>query len=200
SQNKLELLHAFASLHNDIGVVYIRKNEPLEAMSYYTAALKLQRQLVNENRDHPKSPQLKYDLANQLTRMGILQGDIGLSTEALKLHGEALTLLREIVAAGAKHEQINDWQRALAASHEAIGDVQDQSGQPAEALKSYLQALPVRLRLATANPAVTDYQSDLAHTHFTLGQLQAKRDQTAAAAASYRSAIDCQRPVVAAVP
>src|SRR2546426_8727659 len=42
-----------------------------------------------------------------------------------------------------------------------------------------LQALPVRLRLATANPAVTDYQGELAHTHFTLGQLQAKRDQTA---------------------
>src|SRR5439155_16948406 len=86
SQNKLVLLHAFASIHNDIGVVYVRKHEPLEAMSYYTAALKLQRQLVNENRDHPKSPQLKYDLANQLTRMGILQGDIGLSIEPLKLH------------------------------------------------------------------------------------------------------------------
>ncbi|MBI1913775.1 MAG: protein kinase [Planctomycetes bacterium] len=217
SQNKLELLHAFASVHNDLGVVYVRKNEPLEAMSYYTAALKLQRQLVHENRDHPRSPQLKYDLANQLTRMGKLQGDIGLSTEALKLHGEALALLRAIVAApasGASHgpgnsdrghdwprsPEINDWQRALAASHEAIGDVQDQEGQPAEALKSYLQALPVRLRLATANPAVTDYQGDLAHAHFTLGQLQAKRNQTAAAALSYRSAIDRQRLVVAAVP
>jgi eukaryotic-like serine/threonine-protein kinase len=200
SHKKLELLHAFASVHNDIGVVYIRKNEPLEAMSYYTAALKLQRQLVNENRDHPRSPQLKYDLASHLTRMGILQGDIGLSTEALKLHGEALALLREIVAAGAKHEHINDWQRALAASHEAIGDVQNQEGKPAEALKSYLQALPVRMRLATANPAVTDYQGDLAHTHFTLGQLQAKSGQTADAALSYSKAIDRQRLVVAAVP
>jgi tetratricopeptide (TPR) repeat protein len=85
TQDKLPMLSCFASVLNDIGSVYIQKNEPLEAMSYYTSALKLQRQLVEENSKHPKLPQWQFELANQLNRMGRLQRDLELYAEALKL-------------------------------------------------------------------------------------------------------------------
>jgi serine/threonine-protein kinase len=200
SGDKLELLSRFADVHNDIGAVYFDKNQSLETMRYFTAALKLHRQLVDENGRHPRAAQLKYALAGQLNRMGRLQSDLGLYTEARKLHDEALALLKGLVAAGPGAAQLTDWERALAGTHEHIGDVKDRSDQPAAALQSYQEALPVRLRLATANPAVTDYQGELAHTYFTLGQLQAKAGQTAAAAESYQRAIERQRLLVLAAP
>jgi serine/threonine-protein kinase len=198
-QDKLELLNGFAKIYNDIGILYIRKNEPLEAMSYYTAALKLQRQLVKENPQHPRIVQLKYELANQLNQMGRLHLDIGLFTDATRLHGEALTLLKELVAANPQHELSNDLQRALATSHESLGDVQSQNDRAA-APKSYQEALPIREQLARNNPAVTDYQSELAHTYAMLGLLQAQGGELAAAVDSYQRAIDRQRFVVLVAP
>jgi serine/threonine-protein kinase len=200
SREKDELLNAFANVNNDIGVLYVLKNEPLEAMSYYTAALKLQRQLVQENPKHPKLVRFQFELANQLNEMGRLHRDIGLFRDASKLHGEALALLKELVAAHTQHELGNDLQRALAGSQESLGDVESRNGQPAAALKAYREALPIRERLANTNPSVTDYQSDLAHAYFTLGLLQAKTGQTDEAVNSYRRAIERQRLVVVVAP
>jgi serine/threonine-protein kinase len=200
SGDKVGLLSRFADVYNDIGAVYVKKNQSLETMSYYTAALKLHRQLVDENARHPQAAQLKFALAGQLNRMGRLQSDLGLYTEARKLHDEALALLKGLVAAGPGAGQLTDWERALAGTHEDIGDVQALSDQPAAALQSYQEALPVRLRLAAANPAVTDYQGELAHTYFTLGQLQTRAGQPAAAAEAYQRAIERQRFIVVAAP
>src|SRR5262249_46215699 len=199
SRDKLELLNSFAKIHNDIGILYIRKNEPLEAMSYYTAALKLQRQLVKENPKHPQIVQLKYELANQLNQMGRLHLDIGLLADATRLHSEALALLTELVAANPQHELSNDLQRALATCHESLGDVLSQNDR-ASALQSYQKALPIRELLARTNPAVTEYQSELAHTYATLGLLQAQGDGWAAAVDSYQRAIERQRLVVLVAP
>jgi serine/threonine-protein kinase len=200
SPEKPELLNRFASILNDTGIVYVQKNEPLEAMSYYTAALKLQRQLVDENKKHPRIVQLKYELASQLNQMGRLHLDIGLFADASRLHGEARTLLKELVAANPQHELSIDLQRALATSHESLGDVQSRDKQTAAALKSYQEALPIRAQLAQANPAVTDYQSELAHTYSTLGLLQAKAGDHAAAVDAYQHAIERQRLVVLVAP
>jgi tetratricopeptide (TPR) repeat protein len=196
SREKLELLNGFANIYNDIGNLYVRKNELLEAMSYYTAALKLQRQLVEENPKHPKIVQLKYVLANQLNQMGRLHQDIGLFADAFRLHGEALALLKELVAANPRPELSNDLRRALADSHESLGDVHFRNDRLADALASYQRALPIREQLAQSNPTVTGYQSDLAHTYSTLGLLQAQRGDYAAAVVSYQRAIDRQKLVM----
>ena len=200
SQDKLELLNGFANICNDIGIVYIRKNEPLEAMSYYTAALKLAPPARGRKPQDPRIVQLKYELANQLNQMGNLHSDIGLFTDASKLHGEVLALLKELVAANPQHELGNDLQCALAGNHESMGDVHNRNDQAAAALKLYMAMLPIRERLAKTNPEVTDYQSDLAHTYFTLGLLQARTGQTAAAVESYQCAIERQRLVVVVAP
>ncbi|HMF13999.1 MAG TPA: thioredoxin fold domain-containing protein, partial [Gemmataceae bacterium] len=199
-QDKSGLLSGFANVTNDIGAVYVQKNEPLEAMSYFTAALKLQRQLVDENPKHPKIVQLKYELANQLNQMGRLHSDIGLTRDASKLHGQALDILKELVAAHPRHELSNDLQRALASSYENAGDAQSRDKQPDGALNSYQEALSIRERLASANPAVTEYQNDLAHTYFTLGQLQFEKGETGPAAEAYKRAVERQRLVVAVAP
>ncbi len=50
----------------------------------------------------------------------------------------------------------------------------DVSGRPADALKEYELAKPIRERLAADNPTVTDYQADLALTCSNIGdQLRA---------------------------
>jgi serine/threonine-protein kinase len=199
-EEKSGLLSGFASVYNDIGGLYVHKNEPLEAMSYFTAALKLQRQLVDENPKHAKIVQLKYELANQLNQMGRLHFDIGLFRDALKLHGQALQILNGLVAAHPRHELSNDLQRALASSYEYVGDAENPDKQADGALTSYHDALAIRERLANANPAVTEYQNDLAHSYFTLGQLQAERGQSAEAAQAYQRAIERQRLVIAVAP
>ncbi|HEV3235901.1 MAG TPA: protein kinase [Gemmataceae bacterium] len=200
SHDKLPLLSGFASVLNDIGIVYIQKNEPLEAMSYYTSALKLQRQLVDENPKHPNLAQWQFELANQLNRMGRLQRDLELYAEALKLHGEALALAKALVATNAKDDRTNDWQRTLATSLESVADAQDKNQQSDLALQSYKQALPIREQMANANPAVTDYQNDLAQVFFAVGSLQAKAGQSSAAAEAFKAAINRQRLVLAITP
>src|SRR5262249_1625689 len=154
SQDKLPLLSRFAGVLNDIGAVYIQKLEPLEALSYYTSALKLQRQLVEENPKHVLLPQWQLELANQLNRMGRLQIDLGLYNEAIKLHSEALALAKTLVAGNAKDERFVDWQRTLAASLENIADSHAENNKNELALKSYKEALPIREQLAKDNPAV----------------------------------------------
>ena len=200
SREKLDLLSGFANIYNDIGILYVRKNELLEAMSYYTAALKLQRQLVEENPKHVRIVPFKLALASQLNQMGRLHRDIGLFADASRLHGEALALLKDLVAANPEHERSNDLRRALAASHEDLGDAHLRNDRPADALASYQQALPIREQLARANPAVTDYQSDLAHTYSTLGLLQAQKGDPAAAMESYQRAIERQKLVILVAP
>jgi serine/threonine-protein kinase len=200
SREKLELLSGFANIYNDIGILYVRKNELLEAMSYYKAALKLQRQLVEENPKHLRIVPFKLALASQLNQMGRLHRDIGLFADASRLHGEALALLKDLVAAHPEHELSNELRRALAASHEDLGDAHLRNDRPADALSSYQQALPIREQLARANPAVTDYQGDLAHTNSTLGLLQAKKGDYAAATDSYQRAIERQKLVMLVTP
>jgi WD40 repeat protein/serine/threonine protein kinase/tetratricopeptide (TPR) repeat protein len=200
SQEKLELRSGFANIYNDIGILYIRKNEPLEAMSYYTAALKLQRQLVEENPKHSRFVSFKHALAHQLNQMGRLHRDIGLFADATRLHGEALVLLKELVVANPQHGLSNELRRALADSHESLGDVYFRNARLADALASYQEALPIREQLAQSNPAVTDYQSDLAHTYSTLGLLQAQRGDHAAAVVSYQRAIERQKLVMLVAP
>src|SRR5262249_22623993 len=152
-RDKSALLSGFANVYNDIGALYIHKNEPLEAMSYFTAALKLQRQLVEENPKHAKIVQPKHELASQLNQMARLHADIDLSPDALRLHGEALDILKALVAANPRHELSNDLQRALAGSYENVGNTHSRNKQADGALKSYQDALPIRERLANANPA-----------------------------------------------
>jgi WD40 repeat protein/thioredoxin-related protein len=200
SQDKVELLDRFASIHNDIGAAYIRKDEQLEAMSYYAAALKLQRQLVEENPKHARVSEFRYELANQLNRMGELNSNIGVVTEAAKLHGEALAILKDLAGTTPKGSLATDIQRALATSHEQIGHVDELNNQTPKALAAYQLALPIRERLATANPMVTDYQSELANTYFTLGTLNARAGKWPSAAELYQRAIDRQHLVIAAAP
>jgi serine/threonine-protein kinase len=200
SRERLELLSGFASVHNDIGAVYIDRKEPLEAMSHYTAALKLQRQLVEENPKHARAAELKAGLARQLNRMGRLYRDLDLHTLALQQHREALTLLKGLTGPRGKTLPSAELRRSLAECHENIGSVQERAGKKAAALRAFQDALPLRSELARNNPAVTDYQAELAGTYFTLGLLQAKMDQPAAAAESYREAIARQRLVVLIAP
>src|SRR5262249_56799568 len=94
----------------------------------------------------------------------------------------------------------NDIQRALATSHEQIGHVDELNNQTSKALTAYQLALPIRERLASANPMVTDYQSELANTYFTLGTLNARASKWPSAADLYQRAIDRQHQVIAAAP
>jgi eukaryotic-like serine/threonine-protein kinase len=200
SQDKAPLLARFAAIQNDIGAAYIQKSERLEAMSYYEAALKLQRQLVEENPKHPRIMELRYELANQINRAGELNRDIGLVTEASKLHGEALKILKALTASASAGELANELERALAGSHERIGDVHQANDLQADALHAYQEALALRQQLATANPAVTDYQSEVAQTCLAVATLQAGAGQADAAATSFQNGIQRQRAAVAAAP
>ena len=78
-------------------------------------------------------------------------------------------------------------------SHNNIGWLQSQTGQPAEALESYRRALAIRQKLADDNPAVTEFRSRLANSHNNIGWLQSQTGQPAEALESYRLALAIQQ-------
>ena len=200
SAEKAELLHRFADVYNDLGLTYVERHEPLEAMSYYTGALKLQRQLVAESQKHPRLPYFQFALAEQLGRMGDLHQEIRLWDQALKLYGEAQTVLQRLAGhMPPGHELSNELRRALAGDYERIGQVRQATAKPEEALKAFEQALPVRQGLARDNPAVVDYQGDLAQTYFAIGKLQVQAGRPAGAVATRERAVERQRLVAATV-
>ncbi len=199
-RDNLELLSGFAGVLTDTGLVAAKAHAPLEALSNYSGALKLQRQLVNDYGNHPQIVRFKYALANQLNRTGSLQTQIELFVEGLRLHEEARAILQDLVRDGSKNEHFLDFQRELAGSYESIGAVLDRTNKPAEALKSYGEALPIRERLAKENPTVTDFQADVALTYFNVGLLQAKSEQFSSALQSYQRAIKHQQLAVGMAP
>jgi serine/threonine-protein kinase len=201
SPGKPELLSRLAEVFNDLGVVYSEdRQEPLEAMSYYTSALKLQRQLVKENPKHPQLGQFRLALANQLSRMGDLHQEINLYTQALEFYEEARKILQQLGRDRARPELANEVQRALGAAFERVGSVRQATGKIPEALKAHQESLPIREQLARENPAVTNYQADLAQTYLHIGELQAQAGQKVLAAEMLQRAVDRQRLVVLSLP
>ncbi len=74
-------------------------------------------------------------------------------------------------------------------SHENIGIMLHESGQPAEALKSHESARKVRQKLADDNPSVTWNHQELASSHFNIGNLLRTTGKSAEALKSYESAL-----------
>jgi serine/threonine protein kinase/WD40 repeat protein/thioredoxin-related protein len=200
TDNKVDPLSELAGVYSDTGRLHAQNHEPLKALTDYTTAFTLQRQLIKDNPTHPKLPQFKYELAEQLSRAGEQQTEIGLLVEAVKLHEEALGLLQKLVKDHPRHEKRNNFQRALAASYESIGNVFDRQESTAAALSMYAAALPIREQLAHENPAVTDYQTELAQCYLARGLLQAKGKDAAAASRSLQQAIERQGVAVGTSP
>jgi hypothetical protein len=68
--------------------------------------------------------------------------------------------------------RVTEFQTGLAASHNNIGALQAETGNPEQALVSFGKALVIKERLAYENPSVTQFQSKLAASHHNIGILQ----------------------------
>jgi hypothetical protein len=63
------------------------------------------------------------------------------------------------------------WQWVLAVSYGRIGDVQQEQGDLAGALKSYLDSLAIMEALSASGPGNAQWQSDLSASYSILGLL-----------------------------
>jgi serine/threonine-protein kinase len=205
SSDDIDILKRFVSVLNDLGTAHVQAGEPGIGLSRYNEALYIQKEMVRKYPKHAEIVLFKHGLANQWSRLGDLQGQVGLTAEALAYHREAQTILKALLHDYPRHLLLADFRRDLAASQEGTGALQARADRLKDALDSYQEALPTRQRLARENPAVSDYHSDLAHCHFRIGMLQARlsrqgsgRDARLERAAqdSFRQAIDLQQQLI----
>ena len=68
------------------------------------------------------------------------------------------------------HPGVTEHQNGLARSHNNLGILLSETGQPSEAREAYEAALAIWQKLAEGHPTVTAYQSNLAASHANLGQ------------------------------
>jgi tetratricopeptide (TPR) repeat protein len=200
NSDNLDILTRFFNVLNETGAAHADAGQMQLALRKYVEALYVQKTLVADHPNHPRSNWFKQALAHQWNRLGRIQGNLGLDEEALACHQEARTILTKLRREHARHADDADFQRELARSHESIGDLRVKMGPAGAALESYQQALPTRQRLARENPAVTVYQGDLARTYFAIGLVHARANETAAAQEAFQQAIERQRLVVATAP
>ena len=69
------------------------------------------------------------------------------------------------------YPSVTEYQSDLAKSHNQIGNLLTDTGQPTEALKWFRRSLELRERLAADNPTVTIHQSELANASDNIGTL-----------------------------
>ena len=84
---------------------------------------------------------------------------------------------------------VTDFRSRLANCHGGIAAMQSDTGQSAEALQSYRDALAIQRKLCEGNPADTEFRSHLADTHINIGVTQLEAGQTVEALASYRECV-----------
>ena len=120
----------------------------------------------------PQSPgrpnEARRDLADTVSRIGVLLSETGKPAEAEAEYRRALAIQQKLAD---DHPAVADFRDGLANSHNNLGILLMATGRPAEAEAEYRAALAIRQKLADDHPAVTEFRSRLAGSHHNLGNL-----------------------------
>jgi hypothetical protein len=95
-------------------------------------------------------------------------GDLG---EAWTRYSAGLAICERLAAADPGN---TEWQRDLSVGHEKLGDLAEQSGDLAGAIRCYIESLPIAENLVDRWPDHPGFLSDLAITRRRIQELRAK--------------------------
>jgi len=115
----------------------------------------------------------------------------------LESFGKALAIQERLAR---NDPAVTAFARDLAASHNNIGSLQSDTGQPQLALESFDKALAIRERLARETPTVTDFASDVGATLNNIAQIDLVQRRYPEAKQRLLDAIVWQEKALAAKP
>jgi len=166
------------------------KNRPeLEALR--KALLKEPLQFFRKLRDELQSdgdtrPDALAKLADANFELAWTSERVGSAPDAIQSYTESIAIRERLARAhptGARYE------KGLAGSHNNLGNLLLNTGDPAGALKSLLRANELQERAVRANPADIDCQRDLAKTHYNIGLVLNRTNRLDEAMEWYRRAL-----------
>ena len=206
---------ALAILLDNIGTLHQHAGELEKAVGYYSQAMQIEWLIVRDGKKPRETTRLAHHLATMLTKLGSLQVELHMATDALRwvvgnavidaadfgagtggrfpFYTRAESILESLIRDAPTDERINDFRRDLAncREHNAKG-LLEISNRAEDALSSYREALAIRQRLAAGESAVTEYQEGLARIDFEIGLLHDRSGKRDLAAELYRQAVDHQ--------
>jgi serine/threonine-protein kinase len=188
-----EFQEDLAASYFNLGILKAATGKPAEARDWYQKALAIREKLAQAN---PAVTEFQNNLAASYNNIGVLEAATGRPTEALGRHQQALVIREKLAQA---NPAVTEFQDNLAGSHFNIGNLQRAMGksaatwQPAEALRSYQQALAVLEKLAKVDPTDKALQNSLAKSYNSIGKLQAAAGKLDEARDSYKKALDIRR-------
>lgn len=168
------------------GAEQVRQELLRETLRYY-------HKFANQAADDPA---LRADLATTYGKIGSLQAEIGNWEQAESAQRQAVSLFQRL--ADASHDLGHRRQAAVCQSNLALAVAR--SGQPAEALSLYNDAIERQSRLLSEAADQLECQSELALSLNNLGLLHGEVGETDEAAAAFRRAIQLQEFVQAQRP
>jgi len=153
-----DLQHNLAASHTHVGDLLSDTGKPAEAMKAYELALPIRERLA---RDHPEAPDYAGELGGLLNNIAKIDLDAKRFDPARDRLQEAIVWQKKALAVNPADPKY----RQFLANHltnlniAALG--LGNTGKPAEAMKAYELALPIREQLAREHPESPDYACDL---------------------------------------
>ena len=150
--------------------------------SSYLDAERIRERLVSQDASDLVA---RFQLARSHNNSGYLEREVGHLDEALRQHEKAVALQQALVAvdpevvrrrleADDRNYDITsaDFQLDLAASHNALGTLRDEQGQPAAAIEEFRRAKRLLDALVLDHPGFTQFEGELAWSLTELGLLR----------------------------
>jgi len=193
--------------YEKLGDVQLQSGQVTEALRSYEQDLEISQKLAAAD---PSNARALRDLSISYDRLGNVQLQSGQVTEALRSYEQGLAIRQKLAAADPTEVAgtlrvpsaafARQAQRGLSISYEKLGNVQLQSGQVTEALRSYEQDLEIRQKLAAADPSDAQAQRDLSVSYNKLGNVQLQSGQVTEALRSYEQFLEISQKLAAADP
>jgi serine/threonine protein kinase/tetratricopeptide (TPR) repeat protein len=160
-----EYLHLLANNLTNLALEYKHLGQPKKELENYQAALKLQEELLQGDRDNPL---YRDHCASTHMNLGTLHHKTGQWTAARQSFGTALEMAEKLVA---EYPGAPRYRFLLTLVHLNQGLLFGELGQRKEAGESFGMALAISARLATDFPKVPKYRRAVAKSHTGLGLL-----------------------------
>ncbi len=169
------------------GAEPVRRELLAETLAYY-------QQFVDQAGDDPR---LWADLALTHAKIGSLNDQMGLTTEAIAAHDKAVALLETLAG---EHADQAAYRADLAVCLNNRALALGRAGRTDEAVQSLRRAITLQKQLAAEDPRTTRYEAELALSHSNLGTLQRETGAMQDAETSFRRAVQLGERLAARAP
>jgi serine/threonine protein kinase/tetratricopeptide (TPR) repeat protein len=176
-----------------LGLLLFDRGKHAASDEAFRAALELRKKLAD---DFPDDPWYLSDLADSRQSLGIVLTDRGQLAESEKVLLAGLEIRKRLVAKYVNELGHPSYRQGLGASHNALGSLYRQCGQPAKAEVSHREAVAILKKLSEDFPDNPEYRAELGDSYCNLGSMLDLLSQPVPAEAAFRKAVALHEPLV----